>query len=325
MSRHGQFTAGYDNTHRAFLQALLARQSFTFAEAKPLLAAIHTARDRDRPTQAEDISREDFEHHVHALNGAISPFDLQVCGALHQRTGEEVFALVNTASDALTQMATSHSADEIAFVNRVLDAMFDAHNTRDAEVLAVTGTQALKLVRPARAEGAARRDSGTQGAAPMTMTQAEKVLDSMVREGWFELSQSGFYSLSPRALMELRGWLVDTYNDQPDEEEDEEEDDNGCIRIKICAACKGIVTVGQRCPDRDCLGRLHHHCVGRMFRAQGNAEICPVCKACWRNPLPVGEEAARVGRHSHHVNGTGGRRSSNGLMNGANDDEDESD
>lgn len=69
------------------------------------------------------------------------------------------------------------------------------------------------------------------------MVQAEKVLKSLVAEGWFEKSQAGYYSLSPRALMELRGWLIDTYNDEEDDEDDQ------TMRIKLCFACKEIITV----------------------------------------------------------------------------------
>ena len=71
------------------------------------------------------------------------------------------------------------------------------------------------------------------------MGQAEKVLKTLVEEGWFERSTKGFYSLSPRALMELRGWLIETYNDLDDEEED---DDDRVLRIKLCVGCKEIIT-----------------------------------------------------------------------------------
>ena len=71
--------------------------------------------------------------------------------------------------------------------------------------------------------------------------RAERVLASLVAEGWFELSKAGFYSLSPRALMELRGWLIETYNEGADE--DGSEDEEWVERIKLCQACKEIVTI----------------------------------------------------------------------------------
>lgn len=145
---------------------------------------------------------------------------------------------MNTTSDAITQLATTHTADEISFLKRVLDAMFETYNTRREEVMAITSIQAMRLNKPpARAvqNGDATQGSSGQG---LTMGQAEHMLDSLVAEQWFELSDKGYYSLSPRALMELRGWLTETYNEQ--EGEDDEEAVN---RIKTCQACKEIVTV----------------------------------------------------------------------------------
>lgn len=315
----------YDNTHRAFLQALLSRQTITYEDAKPLLAAIQSAQSPDRPTLPGDISQQDFENYVYALNSHISPFDFEIRSMLHQASKERIYALVNTTSDALTQMATIHTADEIAFVKRVLDAMFDTHNTPRAEVMAVTSMQALKLAKPPNAGN--RRESGTQSQAAqagLTMSQAEKVLGNLVEEGWFELSTRSFYSLTPRALMELRGWLIDTYNDQaPEEDEDEEEEPHE--KIKFCQACKEIVTVGQRCPNAVCEARLHSHCVTNMFRAQGGQEKCPVCQTAWAEPLPVGEKAAQAGRRPAS-NGTNSRRRSSGMgMDGAQDDSDAGD
>lgn len=327
MSQDGPI-AGYNNTHRAFLQSLLARPTLTLETAKPLLAAIETAAsDSNRAIPAEDITAEDLDNYVDTLNAHISAYDLEVRYTLHQTTRERVYALVNTSTDALTQMATVHSADDIAFVKRVLDCMFETNNTARAEVMAVTSIQALKLAKAPAGEG--RRQSGIQGQtqgvnASLTMSQAEKVLDSMVAEGWFELSPKGFYSLTPRALMELRGWLLDTYNTEDSEDEDDDEEEPH-LKIKHCHACQIIVTVGQRCPDMVCQARLHDHCVRNAFRAQGGREECPVCRTGWRDAPAVGEKAAKSpggrtsqggGRRERESQGGGGRVS-NGAGGGS--------
>ncbi|OTA35405.1 hypothetical protein BTJ68_03205 [Hortaea werneckii EXF-2000] len=271
----------YNNTHRAFLQALLARQTITLADAKPLLASIQTAHTPDRPTLPEDVSQEDFDNYVHTLNDSLSPFDMEI------RT------------------------EEIAFVKRVLDAMFETYNTPRAEIMAITSMQALKLAK-APAEERRREGQGTQQATQpantsIRMADAENILSLLVDEGWFQLSQKGFYSLSPRALMELRGWLIETYNDQAAQEEDSDEEEEGArVKIKFCAACRDIVTVGQRCPNRQCNARVHNHCVRTLFRAQGGREECPACKTAWQDPLPVGENAAR------QSGGAGSRRTIGG-------------
>lgn len=155
---------------------------------------------------------------------------------------ERVYALVNTTSDALTQLATTYTADEIAFVKRVLDTMFGTNNTRRSEAMVVSAIQATQLARVSGADAASRRESGgatqqTQGgvAQSLSMSQAETVMRQLVEDGWLEKSRKGFYALSPRGLMELRGWLVATYND-------EGEDGRRMNKIKFCAACRDIIT-----------------------------------------------------------------------------------
>ena len=154
-----------------------------------------------------------------------------------------MYALVNSTSDPITQLATTHSADEISYLKRVLDTMFETYNTPRREVMALTSMDAVRLNRPPAADrretqnGSATQGSGGQG---ITGKEAEKMLSTLVDEGWFERSKKGYYSLSPRALMELRGWLMETYNDLGDE--DEEEDHPRVLKIKLCYACKEIIT-----------------------------------------------------------------------------------
>lgn len=151
---------------------------------------------------------------------------------------------MNTISDPLTQLATTYSPDEIAFVKRLLDAMFETNNTRISEAMVVSGMQAMQLARVSSADaGVSRRESmgtgtGTQGGTvqSLTMSQAETVMQQLVEEGWMEKSRKGFYGLSPRGLMELRGWLVATYNDETD-------DGRRAEKVKFCAACRDIITV----------------------------------------------------------------------------------
>lgn len=300
----------YGNKHRAFLQALSSRQAITWDEAKPIIAAIETCEHPNRPTPSEDVDQADFEHYIYTINNAISPFDYEIRSSYHQVSKDRVYALVNTTSDALTQMSTIHTADEIAFVKRVLDAMFDKYNTQQAEVMAITSMQALKF-----SKDPTRRETQTQSAqAGLTMVQAEKVLADMEAEGWFELSENGYYSLTPRALMELRNWLIQTYNEAP-EDDDDEDDEEPHEKIKSCKACRDIVTVGQRCPNLPCNARLHNYCVRNMFRAQKESEKCPTCSTDWRDAPSVGEKAGARGGGggSRRSNGTSARTSTNGT------------
>ncbi|KAI0882790.1 Nse1 non-SMC component of SMC5-6 complex-domain-containing protein [Annulohypoxylon maeteangense] len=292
----------YDDSNRAFLQAFMARGTLTFKQAQPILAAIFTAaettafarrarEDPDNPepipTTANQVTRDDFDSYVSAASEAASAFDYEIRSATHQATKERVYALVNVAGDPLTQMATLRTPEENAFVKRVVDAMFERYNSPRLEMCCLDGMQANKLRTAPReveenggeggnengdgnGEGASMVVGGTRG---LKSSEVENVMRNMVDEGWFERSPKGFYSLAPRALIELRAWLVDAYND-PDAEPDEWQ------RVKFCEACREIVTVGQRCAERDCNVRLHDICQDAFWRMRGERK-CPKCSKEW--------------------------------------------
>ncbi|MCJ1259691.1 hypothetical protein MMC24_007530 [Lignoscripta atroalba] len=315
----------YNNTNRAFLQAFLARSTLTFEEAKPILAAIFTAHEK-RETLPEDVTETDFNVYISAANKAISPFDLEIRSTFHQTSKTRIFALVNSTSDPITQLATIHSADEISFLKRVLDAMFETHNTQRQEVMAITSMQAIGLSKPPNEDrGETQNGSTTQGSAGqgITMMQAEKMLKTLVEEGWFEKSRKGYYSLSPRALMELRGWLIETYNDLG--EYDDDDDDERVLKIKLCYACREIITVGQRCPKRSCQCRLHDICIQNFFRVH-KSKKCPLCHADWTGNDFVGERAVTAKeKQSQRKTNSGGSSARRGTQIVAEDAEDEND
>ncbi|KAJ5885367.1 DNA repair protein Nse1 [Penicillium taxi] len=288
-------SGSYDDSNRAFLQAFMARSSMTFEEAQPILAAISTVKE-NRTINVNDITEEHLSSYISLANAAISPFDLEIRSSLNQAINHEededisptrVYALVNTTSDPLTQLATTYSADEIAFVKRILDGMFITNNDRIKEGMVIPSMEAVQL---ARISDPNRRRTGNTAVQPnqgvtaqnLTLPQAETTLKNLVSEGWLQKSRKEFYSLTPRGLMELRGWLVMEYN--------QTEDGREMNRIKFCSACRDIVTVGQRCADRECTGRLHDHCMRNFFRIQ-KSENCPKCKKDWPGNMFVGERA----------------------------------
>ncbi|KAL8955519.1 MAG: hypothetical protein Q9183_006612 [Haloplaca sp. 2 TL-2023] len=145
--------------------------------------------------------------------------------------------------------------------------------------MAITSMQAVRLAKPPDNDRRETQDgSTTQGTAGqgLKMVEAEKMLKTLVDEGWFEKSKKGYYSLSPRALMELRGWLIETYN----EVDEDDDDDERVPRVKQCVACKEVVTTRSR--------------------------TCPMCKTEWTGNDYVGDRAAPSSNKS------GGRRSGAG-------------
>lgn len=106
----------------------------------------------------------------------------------------------------------------MAFIRRLLDCVFETNNGAN-EIMAVEGMAAMGLAKTT--------EDGLKG---LTVAEAEACLRGLVDEGWM-IRAGGWYSLAPRALLELRDWLRETYNDDE------------VTRVKQCFACKEIITV----------------------------------------------------------------------------------
>ena len=281
----------YGDGNRAFLQAMMANGSMSQKEVRGLVAAIWNADDEGESNyRVSEVSDEDTKHFLDTASQAASLFDYEIRTSVHQITKQRIYAFVNTTSDPQTQLATTFTADELSFIKRVFDAMFDKYNTPRAEVMALTIAEARKFARPNRRESQGINVEDGQEPTPtqavdkgLRHSEVEDVLGILVEGGWLEQSREGYYSLSQRGLLELRPWLVDTYND-PDAEPNEWQ------RIKFCDACKDLVTMGLRCADPDCLFRLHDACESSFWRTRRD-QTCPKCSKEWEGKLYVGERA----------------------------------
>ena len=153
--------------------------------------------------------------------------------------------------------------------------------------MAITSMQAMetKIRKGAnrQSEGGEPTQATQSSERGLTQGEAEKLINNLVKETWLERSNEGFYTLSPRALLELRSWLVESYNDADD-------DADSWQRIKFCEACKEIVTIGQRCTERDCNVRLHNICTAAFWNSRPDKK-CPKCNAAWTGKAYVGQKA----------------------------------
>jgi hypothetical protein len=319
----------YTDAHRAFLQAFLSQPVMPVDSLKPLIEAISRAQgkqtlrirgldtttqffdevlraqnvyteyclDPNRPLLENDVTQPIINTMVQTVNARLGVLDFEIRSTKNQNDRTLTYALVNTTSDTFTQLATSFSPDEIAFVKRVLDAMFEVNITRTREVMAIKGMAATNLAKATRNRQNQAVDADDESAPAENIKsikhdEAERVLLQLVTQGFFEKSRKGYYSLAPRALIELRTYLKETYNELP-AEDDDEDDAPPIIRIKDCEACREIVTVGLRCSNRECPIRWHDGCANQYFRG-GRAAKCPKCDTGWTGDVFVGERADRV-------------------------------
>ena len=255
---------------------------------------------------------------IQTLNAKISSYDYEIRSTRNQHTKIRTYALVNKTSDDLTQLATKFSASEIGYIRRVLDFMFETNNTKVRETMAIKHADASQQARVKRSRQSQVNADGdeetepTQSADPgISIQEADDVLAELENEGFFQKSKAGYYSLAPRALMELRAYLKETYN---------EEDD---IRIRDCEGCTEIVTHGIRCDNKECEVRWHDACANSYYKGRDKVDRkCPQCTTVCTGLAFVGERADRVGPQS----GTsGGARQSGGRRRAEEVDEDEED
>ncbi|KAH7401118.1 Nse1 non-SMC component of SMC5-6 complex-domain-containing protein [Phaeosphaeria sp. MPI-PUGE-AT-0046c] len=292
---------GYTYMHRAFLQSFLTHAVLTFHEIKPILAHVMTAHNPARPWSPGDVTQPFLTSTLQTLNSSLEPYDLEIRSTKSQHTKLQHYALVNKTSDLPTQLATKYSAAEIAYIRRVLDYMFDTNNTTVREVLAIKHAEASQLARVRRSRQSQATqiaedgvEGGTQISDPgISIQEADTLLTSLVQESFFQKSNKGYYSLAPRALMELRAYLKETYNEPPSAPGA----DDAVVRIHDCEGCREIVTHGVRCNDKECGVRWHDACANGFYRGRREGgRGCPKCGTECGGDVYVGERADRAGR-----------------------------
>ncbi|CAK7199751.1 hypothetical protein SEUCBS139899_002434 [Sporothrix eucalyptigena] len=327
--RAWKLPAGYDDSNRAFLQALMAHGALTFQQAQQVLAPIlnvkkaaeAAARSGQSPSQVpvenmqpDDITFDILRQYISQAKAALAPLDFDIRSATNERSigsgsggtanDHRVWVLVSTDSDPKAHLAVLFTPRKLAFIHRLLDAIFDTYNTPHVEALCFTGKQAIKLSRPPRtSEGPSEAggEASQQQTKPMGLKHSVvySLLDSLVRQGWLSKSTRGFYALTTRALLELEPFLVETYNTP--EPAGAATPGTTWQRIKYCAACRELITSGLRCATPTCTLRVHDHCEEAFWRTQlrhanrggGGVEQrhrCPKCEAPWGKAEDVNGE-----------------------------------
>ena len=303
----------YNDIHRAFLQAFQTHGVLTTDKMKEILAHVMTASNPSRPWTPADITAPHLTSTLQLINAKLEAFDYEIRSTRDQESKTPIYAFVNNTSDALTQFATTFSANEMGYIRRLLDAMFETNNTSVRETMAVRHTEASQLARVSRRSrqsqvhnnGDEEDTEATQQAAAETsisISDADAVLESLVAQRFFQKSRAGYYTLAPRALIELRAYLKETYNEVLDDDDEDGGQGREITRIRDCEGCREIVTIGLRCDNRECGVRWHDACAKAYYsggrRRRGGSvqeKKCPRCERLFTESVFVGERAERVG------------------------------
>ncbi|KAI8061573.1 Nse1 non-SMC component of SMC5-6 complex-domain-containing protein [Gongronella butleri] len=227
----------WNDSHRLFIQSILSHKIMDEEQGRRIYEKICD--------MASVQPNEDFNAFLGEISHKLNELDMAIKQSQHQTSGRTLLALVNTKSDEIAQLATTHTADEILFYRRLIELIM----TADDEKYSIGSTAAIQ-----------------QGARVMKVSQkaVQEALDVFVGEHWLA-DVNGCYTLSPRALMELSGYL---HNEYPD-------------MVKECSVCSDLITVGEYCENAECGVRIHGHCAQQRFVTNRVARRCPSCNTDW--------------------------------------------
>ncbi|CAO3665681.1 unnamed protein product [Umbelopsis ramanniana] len=227
-----QETTEYNGTHRLFLQSMLSHRIM-------------------KESQAEEI----YEKICDMLNGDLD-VDLALRRTVDEYNSSAIIALVNTRGDEIAQLATTYTANEIAFFKRALELIV----TADDEAFSLSSMAAIR--------------EGPRLKPALSQRETEELLNKLVADKWLMRRRDGYYVLHMRSIIELQNYLKETFENE----------------IHECLMCMEIVTVGERCSQGRCEVRLHSHCAAGYFPEQDNgSEIkCPTCGTTWERDNTIG-------------------------------------
>ncbi|KAJ7046719.1 Nse1 non-SMC component of SMC5-6 complex-domain-containing protein [Mycena alexandri] len=254
------------DVQRLFLQAVLSRGVLSGKLAQTIWAkskeAVMAANDSLDIPHSGNVA--DWEAFVAKVNKDLDPLDLEFRHQLEEVSGKDIYAIVNRKGDEIAQMATDYTPGEITFFKAMVEQIMLAPR-RSFSISSLAALREVSALKPK---------------SNMSKTQTEIVLASFVAKGWLLKSKRGRYSLSTRALLELKPYLESTYAEE----------------VLECTICSDIITKGVACPQENCQVGMHYSCFTKYIRTRRQ---CTSCTKDWpADPdgmPPIGEGAVRDG------------------------------
>ncbi|EJU05410.1 hypothetical protein DACRYDRAFT_92739 [Dacryopinax primogenitus] len=252
--------ARYSDVHRIFLQSLISRR---FLSENLAIQLYKRSCEIVAAAEGTDPSTQPFQNALELVANALSPIGLEIRALVDEGTKQKMIAIVNTKGDAIAQVATEFTPNEIAYFKLIVECIMLA----PSESFSLSSIAAIK--------------ESTNLPSKMTKTEAESTLNAFVSKGWLLRSKRGRYSLSTRSILELQNYLKSTFEDE----------------VLECTICMEICTKGIACSIARCKTRMHTHCYENYKMLHRH---CPTCSSPWdgKRPIPVGEEAVKDGPDS---------------------------
>ncbi|EFJ52127.1 hypothetical protein VOLCADRAFT_86963 [Volvox carteri f. nagariensis] len=110
--------------------------------------------------------------------------------------------------DASKQLGSKYTADQVQYYRSVVEALCEAEPAEN-RLLASVSQIRLKNVDVQRQSGATQGASQSAAKArKLSQLDKESVLKAFAHDGWLYEPERGYYTLGPRALGELKDWLL---------------------------------------------------------------------------------------------------------------------
>lgn len=199
----------YTETHRVLLTLL---RTCKYISHSNLVESFKTIVERLEPQEPTTSYDNLLNAHVSAINYRISQHGFKVDKKTNEATGELTYIFVNTISDEVIKQNTDYSAKELEVIKHLVDGIME---NEDLCMGRVNAQQTIAL------------ETGR------TLGEASRFVELLVDLGWFNMTSDERLVLSPRAVAELKNYLISRYGVASD---------GG--KVFICKQCNEIVTMG---------------------------------------------------------------------------------
>jgi hypothetical protein len=163
---------GLSEERKALVQSFMAHRAMRLSDLDRVIQAIH-----GDALPATQINAAYIANEVSIINTALSQFSFEIRRTADQRAGGDLWVFVNAAADNLTQFATTHTANEIAYFRCLLYVICSLNNTRTREALCVSQQEALLYAHAYPAGYEVSQSSGNGQPTPSLSTPARSSPD----------------------------------------------------------------------------------------------------------------------------------------------------
>ncbi|KAM9856560.1 non-structural maintenance of chromosomes element 1 homolog isoform 2-T2 [Aulostomus maculatus] len=192
---------------------------------------------------------EKLDEFIDTINSNLQPMFMQIRKGMAEDSGDQHYALVNTAETDVTRMSSDYADNELELFRKTIDLIVasDTGMASSTDILNSADTLTSKKL----------KKSDTQN-----------LLNRLVHDKWLN-ETFGEYTLSTRCIIEMEPYIRAMYQDQ----------------IKTCHICHSLAFQCQICENPICGIKIHNPCVARYFNGRAEPR-CPACDDFWPHEIP---------------------------------------